>query len=592
MKKQTRKDFLINQMLEAKRIELENKKKSLLNRLKNIFSKPKRTKEQKISSLKKFLEKKDAKELEYMILEKEESILSLKKKIKDVKQEQKLNRITKLLYEMKKKEGKRTKIGREIGLERKEVTELEKELKEREKRIKRKERRIEEKEGEVEGAEEELEEKPKKVKIKKIAVKGKKKRKGREKGKKAAGKRKKGKRKKISFTSPMGELRKKIEKGIGKKKKKAVEEFHKEFTSGKEKTLVSIKGNTQIIAGKGRETPSAMPKMSRTQTVQMQKKREKEIDFELTKTKEKIKNLKSAFFHRQINEEDYKKKMFDYQEELKSLEMEKKRPKAVTPETAIKPEGKEEVKEIESTRGLKTVQDEIRETAVRHTAESKARIQQALKAFDQEFTTEPYFGQAIKPKGVFKIETPEELEPVKPTGIIKRIAPKISQKKAMEMETKLFRIMKKNQIDETQVRREFEFVSPQQLMKRFDRILDAIERKYAPKTEVIKDQTIKAKPTVTEKKKEKKEGKLKDIQEKKIVTDFDRLLQLVKEKGKINEKEASKALKLNPERIKECYVVLEKNDLVKVDFPVFGGAQIISKDYIKPKKEKKKKGVK
>ena len=41
MKKQTRKDFLINQMLEAKRIELETKRKSLFNIIKYLFSKHK-----------------------------------------------------------------------------------------------------------------------------------------------------------------------------------------------------------------------------------------------------------------------------------------------------------------------------------------------------------------------------------------------------------------------------------------------------------------------------------------------------------------------------------------------------------------------
>ncbi|MFH1895085.1 MAG: hypothetical protein ABIJ74_00680 [archaeon] len=384
-------------------------------------------------------------------------------------------------------------------------------------------------------------------------------------------------RQKISFITPEEELKKKREQALGEKKKKAVKQFHEEFTTGKEKTLVSIKGDAQIITGK---TVSGKTEPSKKELIEMQQKREEEINFEIEKTKEKIKNLKKAFFHRQINEEDYRKKLFEYDEELKTIEIEKRRPK---------PMKESAVKEIEGKPELKTVQEEQIEEAVKHTPSSKQKLEQAMKTFHKEFTSNSYFGGG-GPSGVYKIESPEKLEAsIKPTGIVKRIAPTIKDKTAMQMEEKIVKTMKKNNISEGDIRKEFEFISPQDLMKRFDRILDAIERKYAKKTEIIRDKTF-AETTVGEmKKEEEKTGKMKEIQEKKIVTDFDRLLELVKKKGIVNEKEAGKLLGLSSERVKQCYAVLEKNDLVKLEFPVFGGAKLIAKNYVVPKKEKKKK---
>ncbi len=600
MKKEQKKDFLIKKMLEAKGIEIDNKNKMVIFKIKNIFSKPKKTKKERLTALKKSLEKKEIEELEYMIANKEKSLVLLEKRLKSKTKKAKIKEMIKLAKEIKKKEGKRERIGREVGFRKKEITELEKALKEKERKLLKKEVKIIKKERALEKTEREIEEeeteepvrkkrfirKGKRKKIKEKIIKKKIKRKFRL--KKKTGK------KEIGFISPEREMKKKREKHVGKIRKKAIESFHQEFTSGKEKTLVSIKGDTQIITGTpgGRAEPGIKPADIR----KAEKRKAEEIEFEMQKTKEKIKNLKSAFFHRQINEEDYKKKSFEYKEQLHSLEMEKKRPSTARAETkgtgvekaAKSAAEKTGVREIKAKPGLKTVQEEMQQGAIQHSPKSKERVQQALQQFHQEFTAQPLFR---KGGGVYKIETPEELGPIKPTGIVKRIAPETTKTKEMQMERKIRFLMKKNNIPASQIRREFEFVSEKDLMKRFDRILDVIERKYAQKPEQIKDKIFKEGALLMEKKpKEKpKKVKVKEILEKKIVTDFDKVLQIVQEKGKVNERDAAKLLKIKPGRIKECYAVLEKNDLIKVDYPVFGGAKLISKDYVKPKKKKKEK---
>ncbi len=583
MKDNKRKEKLIALMIEAKKIEIKNNQKNFFYKIKNFISKPEKKPEKRIKALKENLQKKDAEELEYMILQKEGSLLLLEKRIKEEKDKNKLKELIDELNKIKKNEGKREKIAREIGFQKKEIKKLQEELK---KKMKPEKTREKKKEPEKEMLPEKKELVEKKIETKKEGIKKKSKGKKKEKKeKKTERKKKKGKKKKaeIEFTSPEKELKKQKEKQGGSKRKKALEKFHKEFTSGKN-TYVNIEGGANIISGKhskSEEIPKAFSGRS-----------EEQLEFDIQKVRQKIKNLKSAFFHRQISEEDYKKKLFDYQEELNLLEMERQRPRAKLYSEKEAPAVKAiKEKKIAQDPELKTIQEESIEYATKHTPQSKKKVTEALKKFRKEFKSEPYFGKKEAKKSEEPKETGNTKEDIQATGIIRRLAPDADNKKIEKMEKQLAGLMQKNSIDQTEIRRELEFVSEKELMKKFGDILENLEKKYGKKENKILKEKDTAFDEVAVQKKEKKlpEGKLKEILEKKIVTDFDKLYLLVKEKGKINEKEAAKTLNLNSERIKQCYEVLEKNDLIDVEFPVFGGAQIFSKDYVEPKKEKKKK---
>jgi len=630
-----RKTFLIKRMLEAKEVEINLKKSSLVYKIKNLFAKGKNGGKRTIELLKKTLEKKETEELENMLLEKEENLLLLEKKVKVPEEKEKIKQAITLVNEIKNKEGKREKIGRAIGFKKEEIIKLEKEIEKKEK-SKKIIQKIKTPENEEKGIKKIIGKKSKKTTGKKETgtKKASKKKKGstRKRIKKIAKKSVTDKKEKdaVSFITPAKELKTKKNEETNQKRQKAMEAFHKEFTSGKDRTFINIKGETRIITGKpergGEEREEYLPprtakpaerEINRQEEEIKERKKAEEIEFEIKKTKEKMKNLKAAFFHRQINEEDYKKKLFEYQEELNSLEMEKKRPKIrdylktedkpvkyvakkrnyepAPEEQNYKPDYKQPaqkksapktVQSLQTEPELRTVQNERTETAIRHTEQSSQNVQDALKKFRQDFTSAP----RVSAMPIEYQPVAEETKMAKPTGIIKRIAPTTSDKKADEMETKLMKMMQKRNIDENQLRKELEFVSSADLIKRFDKILDTIERKY-PSTESkkLKDNIFEETTFVTNKKtKAKKEGQIKEITGKKIVTDFDRLLGLVNEKGEINEKEAVKILKLSPERIKECYRVLEKNELVKAEYPMFGGVKIMAKNYVKPKKTKKK----
>ncbi|MFH2140884.1 MAG: hypothetical protein ABIJ97_00575, partial [Bacteroidota bacterium] len=128
-----RKTFLIKRMLEAKEVEINLKKSSLVYKIKNLFAKGKDGEKHTIELLKKTLEKKETEELENMLLEKEDSLLLLEKKAKTPEEKEKIKQAINLVNEIKNKEGKREKIGRAIGFKKEEIIKREKEIEKKEK---------------------------------------------------------------------------------------------------------------------------------------------------------------------------------------------------------------------------------------------------------------------------------------------------------------------------------------------------------------------------------------------------------------------------------------------------------------------------
>lgn len=329
MENEKRKQALIKKMLEAKKIEIENNEKNVIYKITNLFSKPKKTAKERIDALNKSLEKKEADELEYMILQKEGSLLLLEKRVSNPEEKLKLKELIDELNELKKKEGKREKIAREVGFKKKEIKELKKEVEEKvvidkpePEKTEIKEKTAQAFSGKKAGKNKSKE---KKVKIKPGRKKAKTSLKKKNKALKKAEEKKtakqvkaeKGKKTEIRFTSPLEELKQKREKEIKAKRQEALDKFHNEFTSGNS-TYVNIKGGARIIAGKqqaGSEL-SDIRKQADSELYEIKGKTDEQFDFDIAKIQQKIKNLKSAFFHRQINEQDYKKKLFDYQEEL------------------------------------------------------------------------------------------------------------------------------------------------------------------------------------------------------------------------------------------------------------------------------------
>lgn len=86
------------------------------------------------------------------------------------------------------------------------------------------------------------------------------------------------------------------------------------------------------------------------------------------------------------------------------------------------------------------------------------------------------------------------------------------------------------------------------------------------------------------------EGIETEISRQKIVSDFDKLLELVIEKGAVKDAEAMALLNFQKKRFDECCSVLEQNGLIKLEYPIFGGTILKDVNFVESKNGVKKNG--
>ncbi len=131
-----------------------------------------------------------------------------------------------------------------------------------------------------------------------------------------------------------------------------------------------------------------------------------------------------------------------------------------------------------------------------------------------------------------------------------------------------------------------------------ERQIDRSETYRAPAAQyeqgaIIRErQPLIEEPVVVKRKHEEKLKSLaKDIKKYKIATTFDSLLELVRSKDHITQEEAEKNIGMKINNFEEYAEILEKNGLVKIEYPAIGGMRI-AKIEKKPggKKEKEENG--
>ena len=75
----------------------------------------------------------------------------------------------------------------------------------------------------------------------------------------------------------------------------------------------------------------------------------------------------------------------------------------------------------------------------------------------------------------------------------------------------------------------------------------------------------------------------KEIKLYKVVTDFDKVLQLVQEKGVVSEATVRKAFGLSAQQFALASDVLQKTGKVTLEYPLFGGVKLVAMGYRKKK---------
>lgn len=174
-----------------------------------------------------------------------------------------------------------------------------------------------------------------------------------------------------------------------------------------------------------------------------------------------------------------------------------------------------------------------------------------------------------------EIEKPmvEKLMEAKASGII-------DEDKLRELEEHIKALMKTYKIPEEEIEKEIRGIRTDHALEDAEKLINLMELEHrAQGLEGIQHE---------EEKREEAKAIIKEIKKHRIVTDFDRILQLVNERGRVKINDALRELGILPKRMDEVSEILEREGLVKIEYSAVGSAWISASGYKKPMPENKK----
>ncbi|MEW6295539.1 MAG: hypothetical protein AB1467_04570 [Candidatus Diapherotrites archaeon] len=454
----------------------------------------------------------------------------------------KLKQIIKTLEEMETKKSAEIKFEpkEEISAE-KEFAELMKELEKKEEKAPEEEKPAIEEKGEITKEEPEKKKEVAKRKKKKRKIIKKKKRK----------KHKKRRKRKIAETK-----KRKKPKKRKKRKIKAAKKEKEEITEEPQKFFYS-------------EQPSFQQAQPSAETVG------EDFETQLEVAKEKIKNLEKAYLTRQITEEEYRMKLFEYNEEIKIIELKKRKAE----EAKRKEEKEEKAYAVQAKKEEKPFVG--RYVPGKPLSEGEAKRLKALEQFHKEFTAEEAARRRESETLFERAERGRAIDSV----IEEKVRGKVDEEKLKSIEEKVKVLAEKYNISKEEIERNVQKLDTTKLLTNFDKLISLLELEH--KAHTVKEAPLELdKAFVGEVKKEEVKGTLKEIKKYRIVTDYDKILNYVNEKGIVKKGELGKELGIKDSAVKQCCETLEESGLIRIEYPPLGDAKIVSVSFEEKKKEK------
>ena len=169
----------------------------------------------------------------------------------------------------------------------------------------------------------------------------------------------------------------------------------------------------------------------------------------------------------------------------------------------------------------------------------------------------------------------------------------IDEGKLKGIEEKLETLMKRYNIPKEEIESKVEGLETAKIIDSFNKLISLLELEKKAEQELNKVYRIQTVTGFKEsaKKVDEIKGIATELKKHRIVTDFDRVLNLVDEESRISVGSAAELLEIPKKRVEECAEILEKDKLVELSYPPIGDAFIQVIDYKGRKKllDKKKK---
>lgn len=339
---------------------------------------------------------------------------------------------------------------------------------------------------------------------------------------------------------------------------KELDEIRKSLAEGKSRsgpqpsgTVLSVPQGASVIIGPQGVYPQVKPAAQVSDDF---------IDDQIKTTEALMKSLEQDYLKRRIPEEDFKQRMSELSENLRELRLRKK--------SIEKKLAQRNVEEVSLDGSSKPVEVSPRQEAV----QARPAVQQppvSLSPQMQHFLEER-FGNS-------------------------------DEERLLGLEKNVEKLMQKFNLSEAEVERRMAGIDSSKTIESFDKLVGLIEleqktqRLIQEQLELEREKKARREEKVDfgkdfgsgtpERRKEEVKAVVEEIAKHRIVTDFDKLLDLVQSKGKVKYAQAAKDLKISDSKMKECLSVLEENQLVHVEYPPIGSPVIFDVNYSPPQKK-------
>lgn len=359
---------------------------------------------------------------------------------------------------------------------------------------------------------------------------------------------------------------------------------------------------------------------------------EEAIESKITVIRETLKSLERDLFKHRISPESYRKESSELLSRLHELEAKKKEHEKPAPQTdsgfEAQFEQTSESKENPKEPALQSAEVSIEKEELKTKPAEKLKTKPAKKSKGaiKKSKSKQSLKKGVKTRVVFK-QKPAKSPPAakiprivfkKSTGprdlekefeeakleasmgheherleierlkqsITQKLAGKVDEEKISELNENLERMLSTHQLNKETVQGRIDEIESSRVLEGFMHLMEMIESQRPAKPEQIHMVPDDLRGLEFHKKKDRPEGKQKELEKKELVTDYDRILEEVRKKGSVPLEELAKNLEIEKKSLKEFLGVLENANLVVIDYPAIGSPKVIDPATIKKEVER------
>ena len=291
----------------------------------------------------------------------------------------------------------------------------------------------------------------------------------------------------------------------------------------------------------------------------------RDIDKEIEKIKALMDYCEKDYLKRKISEKEYRQKMLEYKEKIHILQIEKKdlenqKEELNTTANNIQDVVSVNLDQIANTKNLEQLMIKQQQTLEKIATQSLAL---------QKHQEEAEFAKK-------KLENVPDSQKIN-LFLHEKATGKIDEEKLINVEGRLSNLMEKHNISEEDIEREMRKQAPHKVVGSVDKLVDMLElEKKANSAEKIETAMKVSSPI---KRIKEIKGIATDVKKHRIITDFDKVLMYILEKGKEDFGKIAKKVGMSRSRVDECCVILQKEGQIEIVYPTIGDPIAQTLDY-------------